>query len=64
MQLDLNQITEILVLNEIEDFNLLKGDFIVEDETVSFEIKVPLELKNLQFSSFTLMKSRLIPSNT
>ena len=52
MPLDLNQITEILVLNEIEDFHLLKGDFIVEDETVSFEIKVPLELKNLQFFIF------------
>lgn len=52
MPLDLNQITEILVLNEIEDFHLLKGDFVVEDETVSFEIKVPLELKNLQFFIF------------
>lgn len=52
MTLDLNQITEIIVLNEIEDLHLLKGDFIVEDETVSFEIKVPLELKNLQFFIF------------
>ena len=52
MSLDLNQITEIIILNEIEDLHLLKGDFIVEDETVSFEIKVPLELKNLQFFIF------------
>lgn len=52
MSLDLNQITEIVVLNEIEDFHLLKGDFIVEDETVSFEIKFPLELKNFTFFIF------------
>lgn len=52
MSLDLNQITEILVLNEIEDLHLLKGDFIVEDETISFEIKVPLELKNFNFFIF------------
>lgn len=52
MTLDLNQITEITVLNEIEDLHLLKGDFIVEDETVSFEIKVPLELKNFNFFIF------------
>lgn len=52
MSLDLNQITEILVLNEIEDLHLLKGDFIVEDETVSFEIKFPLELKNFTFFIF------------
>ena len=52
MSLDLDQITEIIVLNEIEDLHLLKGDFIVEDETVSFEIKVPLELKNFKFFIF------------
>ena len=52
MSLDLNQITEIIVLNEIEDLHLLKGDFIVEDETVSFEIKMPLELKNFKFFIF------------
>lgn len=52
MALDLNQITEIIVLNEIEDLHLLKDDFIVEDETISFVIKVPLELKNLQFFIF------------
>ena len=52
MSLDLNQITEILVLNEIEDLHLLKGDFILEDETVSFEIKFPLELKNFTFFIF------------
>ena len=52
MSLDLNQITEIIVLNEIEDLHLLKGDFIVEDETVSFEIKFPLELKNFKFFIF------------
>lgn len=52
MLLDLNQITEIIVLNEIEDLHLLKGDFVVEDETVSFEIKFPLELKNFTFFIF------------
>lgn len=52
MTLDLNQITEIIVLNEIEDLHLLKGDFILEDETVSFEIKFPLELKNFNFFIF------------
>lgn len=52
MSLDLNQITEIVVLNEIEDLHLLKGDFIVEDETVSFEIKFPLEIKNFTFFIF------------
>lgn len=52
MSLDLNQITEIIILNEIEDFHLLKDDFIVEDETVSFEIKFPLELKNFKFFIF------------
>lgn len=52
MTLDLNQITEIIVLNEIEDLHLLKGDFIVEDETVSFEIKFPLELKSFKFFIF------------
>lgn len=52
MSLDLNQITEIVVLNKIEDLHLLKGDFIVEDETVSFEIKIPLELKNFKFFIF------------
>ena len=61
MTLDLNQITEIVVLNEIEDLHLLKGDFIVEDQTVSFEIKFPLELKNFTFfSSFILMKQSLV----
>ena len=52
MSLDLNQITEIIVLNEIEDLHLLKGNFIVEDETISFEIKFPLELKNFKFFIF------------
>lgn len=52
MSLDLDQITEITVLNEIEDFLLLKGDFIVEDEAISFEIKIPLELKNFNFFIF------------
>lgn len=52
MSLDLNQITEIIILNEIEDLHLLKGDFVVEDETVSFEIKFPLELKNFNFFIF------------
>ena len=52
MSLDLNQITEIIVLNEIEDLHLLKGDFIIEDEAISFEIKIPLELKNFKFFIF------------
>lgn len=52
MSLDLNQITEIIVINEIEDLHLLKGDFIVEDEAISFEIKIPLELKNFKFFIF------------
>lgn len=30
----------------------MKGDFIIEDETISFEIKVPLELKNFNFFIF------------
>lgn len=54
MSLDLNQITEIVVLNEIEDLHLLKGDFVVEDETVSFEIKLPLELRNFKYFIFHL----------
>ena len=52
MSLDLNQITEIIVLNEIEDLHLLKGDFIIGDEAISFEIKIPLELKNFKFFIF------------
>ena len=52
MTLDLNQIEEILVLNEIEDIRLLKDEFEIEDETISFEIKVPLELKNFNFFIF------------
>ena len=52
MSLDLNQITEIIVLNEIEDLHLLRGDFIAEDEIVSFKIKFPLELKNFKFFIF------------
>lgn len=52
MSLDLNQITEIIVLNEIEDLHLLKGDFIIGDSAISFEIKIPLELKNFKFFIF------------
>ena len=52
MTLDLNQIEEILVLNEIEDIRLLKDEFEIEDEMISFEIKVPLELKNFNFFIF------------
>lgn len=52
MTLDLNQIEEILVLNELGDIRLLKDEFEIEDETISFEIKVPLELKNFNFFIF------------
>lgn len=52
MTLDLNQIEEILVLNEIEDIRLLKDEFEIEDETISFEIKVPLDLENFNFFIF------------
>lgn len=52
MTLDLNQIEEILVLNELGDIRLLKDEFEIEDETISFEIKVPLEIKNFNFFIF------------
>lgn len=52
MTLDLDQITEILVLNELGDIQLSKDEFEVEDATISFEIKVPLELKNFDFFIF------------
>lgn len=52
MTLDLNQIEEILVLNELGDIRLLKDEFEIEDETISFEIKVPLDLKNFNFFIF------------
>lgn len=52
MTLDLNQIEEILVLNEIEDIRLLKDEFEIEDEMISFEIKVSLELENFNFFIF------------
>ena len=52
MSLDLNRITEILVSNEIEIIHLLKDTFLVEDETISFEIKFPLELRNFKFFIF------------
>ena len=52
MTLDLNKIEEILVLNELKDIRLSKDEFEVEDATISFEIKVPLELKNFDFFIF------------
>lgn len=52
MTLDLNMIEEVLVLNELGDIRLAKDEFEVEDATISFEIKVPLELKNFDFFIF------------
>ena len=52
MTLNLNTIEEILVLNELGDILLSRDEFEIEDETISFVIKVALELKNFDFFIF------------
>lgn len=52
MTLNLDTIEEILVLNELGDILLSRDEFEIEDETISFVIKVPLELKNFDFFIF------------
>lgn len=60
MTLNLNTIEEILVLNELGDIRLSKDEFEIEDETISFVIKVPLELKNFDFFIFHSEKQSII----